>query len=933
MKKVYTAIGFILLLNSLWAQTTLTITGNVKDKKSNEALVGATINIKGTNKGAATDFEGSFTLKTSENFPFVLVISYIGYITKELTINTQADFAKPLNIKLEENTKELKEVQVTDTRITERQKQAPLTIETMDAVAIKETPAANFYEGLAHLKGVDLTSASIGFKIINTRGFNSTSPVRSLQLIDGVDNQSPGLNFSLGNFLGASELDVQRVDLIVGASSAYYGPAAFNGVINMQTKSPFLFKGLSAQVRVGERNLTEAAVRYAQVIKNKRGEEKFAYKINLFAMRANDWEATNYDATIQSPVGRDNPGGYDAVNIYGDEYATNRFRQTGLPYLGYGYTTRKGYREIDLVDYNSHNIKFNTTLHYKIKNDHELIAATSISNGTTVYQGENRFSLKDIWFYQNRVELRKEGNYFIRVYATHEDAGKSYDAYNTALLLQSYAKPNNDWAIDYAENWNKFIFNRIQPIRPAIGSQPPGVRYEDYANEYLRIFFYDSLRLFHQIVRNITDTSFYLTRGGLNGFEPGTERFDSAFKAITSRTNREGGSRFFDRSALYHVAAEKIINYRNFEFKIGGNFRLYAPNSQGTIFLDTIPNQRIYNKEGGGYLGIERKIDFVNNTLTMKQLKMNLTTRVDKNQNFKALVSPAFTAVYTYNQHVFRGTVSSAIRNPTLIDQYINLNVGPATLLGNLKGFDSLVTVNSLFDALNNGKSRLEYFNVDPVRPERVRTVEAGYRTTLFDKLFIDASYYFSWYTDFLGFKIGADINWPDGDPFIRRINVYRVTTNSKDMVTTQGFTVGLNYFLKSWLGFSGNYSWNKLDRRGSTDPLIPAFNTPEHKYNLGLNGRNINSNIGGLKINNWGYGINYKWQEGFMFEGSPQFTGMVEAYDLLDAQINKSFKDGKLLLKIGANNLLNNRVIQVYGGPSVGRLAYISLLLDLNNL
>ena len=94
-------------------------------------------------------------------------------------------------------------------------------MEQLDAIAIKETPAISFYNGLGNLKGVDMTTASLGFTIINTRGFNSTSPVRSLQIIDGVDNQAPGLNFSLGNFLGVSELDINGVELIAGAS----GPA------------------------------------------------------------------------------------------------------------------------------------------------------------------------------------------------------------------------------------------------------------------------------------------------------------------------------------------------------------------------------------------------------------------------------------------------------------------------------------------------------------------------------------------------------------------------------------------------------------------------------------------------------------------------------------------------------------------------------------
>jgi hypothetical protein len=96
-------------------------------------------------------------------------------------------------------------------RVSDKQKADPRSVETMDILAIKETPSISFYSGLGNLKGVDLTTASLGFTIINTRGFNSTSPVRSLQLIDGVDNQAPGLNFSLGNFLGVSELDILKL--------------------------------------------------------------------------------------------------------------------------------------------------------------------------------------------------------------------------------------------------------------------------------------------------------------------------------------------------------------------------------------------------------------------------------------------------------------------------------------------------------------------------------------------------------------------------------------------------------------------------------------------------------------------------------------------------------------------------------------------------
>lgn len=919
LKKLLLLVAAIFLVQTgLFAQNpTHTIKGIVKDAVNGEALIGATVSVKGSTSGVTTDFEGTFSLKTNVPFPLTLIVSYIGYQKTEVLVQTEP---KNLAIKLKENTRELKEVAIKDSRITTKQKQAPLTIETMDAIAIKETPAANFYEGLAHLKGVDMTSASIGFKIINTRGFNSTSPVRSLQLIDGVDNQSPGLNFSLGNFLGASELDVQRVDLIVGASGAYYGPNAFNGVINMITKSPFQYPGLSVQLRLGERRLTEMAFRYAEVFKNKKGEEKFAYKLNLFAMSAYDWEATNYEKTSQSPVDEKNPGGYDAVNVYGDEYSTSRFKQTGLTYLGYGIAVRKGYQELDLVDYNSRNLKMSAALHYKLKKGSELIYAANFGSGTTVYQGDNRFSLKDILFFQNRLEWRKEGNFFVRVYNTKENAGNSFDAYATALLLQNYAKSDEAWARDYAEGWNGIAYNTMISLRPAVNTTPPGIQYEKYANTYLYNYYYDSLTRYHGLVRNSADTKPSLQTGGLARFEPGTSRFDSAYRDIIALTNREGGSRFFDQSALYHIMGEKQFKIEDLEVRAGANYRLYAPYSRGTIFLDTTGADRIYNQEVGAYLGLEHK--FIDN-----KLKVSFTNRIDKNQNFNLLWSPAASFVYAHDQHVFRFSAASAIRNPTLTDQYINLNVGRATLLGNLKGFDSLVTVSSMIDAFNYGKNYLSYFNVAPIKPEKVKTLEFGYRGNLGEKFFVDMSYYFSWYEDFIGYKIGVDLDWQGQYPSSAK--VYRVSANALDRVTTQGLSIGVNYYYQKYLGFSANYSWNKLDRNGSTDPLIPAFNTPEHKYNLGVNGRDINSKVFGYDINSWGYSVNWKWQTGFIFEGSPQFTGDVPAYGMVDAQINKYFPSEKLTMKIGASNLLNNMVIQVYGGPRVGRLAYFSLLFD----
>jgi hypothetical protein len=136
---------------------------------------------------------------------------------------------------------------------------------------------------------------------------------------------------------------------------------------------------------VGERNLNEYAVRWADVIKNKAGKEKFAYKFNFFTMKANDWEAQNYNPTIDSKRGINNPGGYDAVNVYGDEALSGGNNYTSyssqINYPGMGVIYRNGYKEEDMVDYNTENIKTQASLHYKITDKIEVIAAGNYSKG------------------------------------------------------------------------------------------------------------------------------------------------------------------------------------------------------------------------------------------------------------------------------------------------------------------------------------------------------------------------------------------------------------------------------------------------------------------------------------------------------------------------------------------------------------------------
>ncbi|MCC6279404.1 MAG: TonB-dependent receptor [Saprospiraceae bacterium] len=933
MKKIYKFLIFNILcalcigLSSLNAQTT--IRGKVVDAESGEELIGAAIAVvKGGAGGAVTNYEGEFSLKV-DAFPATLKISYTGYATQERDITSD----ERVEIRMSSSSIIITEAVIRGQRIDDKQKAAPLTVENLDAIAIKETAAVSFYNGLGNLKGVDMTTASLGFTVINMRGFNSTSPVRSLQIIDGVDNQAPGLNFSLGNFLGSSELDVNKVDLVVGASSAFYGPNAFNGVISMESKNPFLHRGLSVSLKTGERNLLEGAFRFADAIKNKAGHPVFAYKLNFFGLRADDWVADNYDPISEAEgnqffTAAQNPGGWNAVNIYGDEYA-GRFTSTYDARAGLNSFHRQGYKEIDVVDYDTKNVKAGIALHFRLNpakefESPELILASNYGTGTTVYQGDNRFSLRGIQFYQNRIELRKKDKYFIRLYSTNEDAGRSYDPYFTSLKMLEASKTNQQWQQDYEFWWVRndlgAVFNKMK----AAGYGPPdnfnALQQWQQDNIATLTDYHQQAQAYANLANASSNTVPY--------FEPGTARYDSLFDAITSRKNNstENGTLFYDKSALYHAHGEyrfkpKFLN----EWVVGANVRLYRPSSDGTIFSDSLGAQ-IKNSEWGAYTGIEKQVG---------NFKFSATVRVDKNKNFDYLATPAASIVWTPRENNYlRVSFSSAIRNPTLTDQYLNLRVGPATLIGNLNGFDSLITLESFNRYRDNTTVPLDYLNIDPIRPEKVKTFELGYRTTLFNRIYVDAGYYYNIYNDFIGYNIGLTLPFertllfpPDTYiyfPVFQKLKVYRVASNASQTVTSQGIAIGLNYYFLNYFMVQGNYSWNKLNT-AETDPIVPAFNTPEHKFNLGFSGRDIKT----WGKNTFGFNINYKWIDNFTFEGSPQFTGLIPSYELLDAQVNMNFPKIHSTIKLGASNLLNNKQFQTYGGPRIGRMAYLSLVYD----
>lgn len=904
-----------LLHNFVSAQTT--ITGKITDPGTQEPVAGANVTLKGKVNSTITDTEGNFKLTTTSKPPFTLTVYGTGYDRQDVEV-TSTD---PINITLAQKSELLNEVVFSASRVEENILQSPVSIEKMDARTIRETPSMSFYDGLQNLKSVEMVTSGLTFQQINTRGFNSTGNSRFLQLVDGVDNQTPGLNFSVGNMFGSSDLDMESAELIPGAASALYGPVAFNGVLMLRTKDPFRYQGLSVQAKTGVNHINEQyadphpiydfAVRYAKAFNN-----RFAFKLNAAYFTGLDWYATNYtDVSASTPPearGTNNPA-RNALNIYGDDDVR--------AITGAGNVSRTGYEEKDLMDYNVYSLKLNGAFHYRIAENMEAIYQYNFGQGTAAYTGSNRFSINNFTLQQHRVEVRGS-NYFVRGYATLEDSHDSYNAKGLGQLInKTWVQDLNGNVVSEADADNMW-YNRYEQ---AFDGNIAGVTAAS-----------------HQAARAFADRGRYL---------PGSDAFHAEKTRLTAIQGGANGAGILSQSKLYHVEGQYDLSphIKVIDVLVGGNFRQYDMFTNGTLFDDK--DHKIRINEGGAFVQLAKR-------LLKERLKLTASARYDKNQNFNGRMTPRASAVYSVTpDHHFRASFQTGFRNPTPGDQYIKLNAGVITILGgapdNIRGtgaYDNTFTTTSVgpfmgayYGALQGGasptqaiaaaKDLLVKSNVPYLKPERIKTFEVGYKGFLANTLLVDVNYYYSSYQDFLLNQVvmqpqspvlGADgkINPAAATDLLNgRQHLFQLYTNASDRVTSQGATLGLTFLLPRGYTVGTNGTWASFDLRNANPNDIPAFNTPTYRTTVTAG----NSAIGG---GNLGFNVAWRWQDAF--EWTSTFNqlrpGPVPAYSIVDAQVSYKMVPLKTTVKLGANNLFNNQVYQAFGSPTIGGVYYVSL-------
>jgi hypothetical protein len=200
---------------------TNTISGTVRNSVSKEAVGSVSVLVKGTSIGTFTDAQGIYKL-TVDKLPVVLVFSSVGFETQEITATSPTT---PVDINFVPVSSLGQEVVVAASRYPERFLESSVSIERVTNAAIRNSASSNYYDIVSNLKGVDVVAASLSFKTPTTRGFAGSGNTRFTQIMDGMDNQAPGLNFSVAALLVSLNWMLRAWSFCLVHLQLYMGPA------------------------------------------------------------------------------------------------------------------------------------------------------------------------------------------------------------------------------------------------------------------------------------------------------------------------------------------------------------------------------------------------------------------------------------------------------------------------------------------------------------------------------------------------------------------------------------------------------------------------------------------------------------------------------------------------------------------------------------
>ena len=279
------------------------ITGVVIDATTNENLLGAYVIIKGTTNGSVTNANGEFHLLSAQKLPFTLLVSYIGYKTKQVLINEPK-----VIIKLEQNENELSEVVISSRRRQESSQDVPIPISILKGATMETTGAFNVNRLKEMVPSVQLYSSNPRNTTLNIRGLGSTFGLTN----DGVD---PGVGFYIDGVYYARPaataldfVDLDQVEILRGPQGTLFGKNTTSGAFNITTRAPeFSLRG-TAEVSYGNYGYIQAKTSITGPL-----SKKLAGRLSFSGTQRN---GLLYNERTQQPVNDLNNSGIRGQLLY-----------------------------------------------------------------------------------------------------------------------------------------------------------------------------------------------------------------------------------------------------------------------------------------------------------------------------------------------------------------------------------------------------------------------------------------------------------------------------------------------------------------------------------------------------------------------------------------------------------------------------------------
>ena len=971
----------------------ISLVGTVIDSESKEPLVGANVVIQSDrlNTGSASNFEGTYRINDLNPNTYNIKVTYIGYENFESTISLEEQIGGEFtyNIELDISAIQLQEYVVTASRgRREKITDAPAAISVISELKIRSASNPNLGDYFKNIKGVDFTSSGLDSYNISARGFNSSFSSRLLTLTDGRMANVPSLRLIAYNVIPLTSDDVSQIEVVLGPSSALYGPNAHAGVVNIITKRPSESLGTTIGYTTGDRSFNKAQVRHAGQITN-----KLSYKMSFVNFSANDWEYIEDDEKKAhfAPWLNDDDDLKDLLDGYledglawWDGWDLNIDRDgNGTIDTTYKKSDnlvkdRNGDGLNDIPDFKIKNQRFDIRMDYDFSDDHFTSFNFGQAKATNLnITGIGRYQAND-WiyrFYQARWVYK---NWFAQAYLNTSNSGKTANLRTGGIVTDrsTFFHFQFQHSKEFKKLWNTKLI---------------------WGGDYQRTM----PETYGTILPDGT--------GGLNPKSYGRDGIDN-----------DGDGEIDEWDELFTTNEYGV--YTQTQTKLGQYFELIL---SGRIDLHS------------GQLNYENKgFTFIEDPLS--------GNKIDYNPQF----SPKVGLLYKPNEnHTFRLTAAKAFNTPSSNGLYLDVKAANYSIfgiyaLGNKDGYSYIRNKNDklmMYDvqAGSTTEFRLRempensvlyvpavlgrpgkfvnadaYRNIDPIRSEVVWTYEFGYTGMISNRLKMTFDLYSSNYSDFV-----SDLTWvtpvvldtmengwygvDNPDPKILGI----ISLKEKSRWVDGGDGIPGSRYITF-----GSDEWNEISSRYVTDPIsgvktsfwagnqstrqgswldinaqgdtLGAYYTDDNftsSPNLALTSisygkislwgfdssiymfltRKLSADLNLSYIANKGYWnplleaydpinaprykingkLTYMNRPGFMgnigFRYIPEFEwsagvhyGTIDSYMIIDTMVGYQFKGNlspySLLLNI--NNLNNDEHREIIGGPKLGRNVTLKL-------